>query len=247
MEDTLQPLEAEHELKPNKILILGIAASFLLHLVCALVLLDLPTSSQAPPPSVTYVDLSAPQHPAPMVVPDQQKAPAPVEPVPVPAPVPETPVQTQQPEAVAAQPAATAQPAAPTAAAQPKVEERSHSTMGLGLSKGYFSGLGDGETLRDGIKEYYQEMLQVINERWWMDQQLDKRYLAPVVVNITVARNGVIVGGKILRGSGNQRYDKAVLTALAAASPLPPLPASYDGEFFQAPLRLVPPLNLLTW
>ena len=126
-------------------------------------------------------------------------------------------------------------------------EGRSHTAIGLGLTKGYFRGLGDGGTLREGIKGYYLEMLQGINEKWWLDQQLDKRNLAPVVVNITVARNGEIIGSEIMKGSGNPRYDKAVLAALLAASPLPPLPPSYEGESFQAPIRLVPPLNLMAW
>ena len=119
--------------------------------------------------------------------------------------------------------------------------------MGLGLTKGYFKTLGEGETLRAGVKEYYLDMLQVINEKWWMDQQIDKRHLAPVIINITLARNGMIVDSRILQGSGNSRYDKAVLAALTAASPLPPLPASFDGDFFQAPIRLIPPLNLMAW
>jgi periplasmic protein TonB len=161
------------------------------------------------------------------------------QPTPQVAPAPVSTPQTPQPEA------ATVRPAPPQEA---KVEEqRSHTLLGMGLTKGYFKSLGEGESLRAGIKGYYLEMLQSINERWWMDEKIDKRRLAPVVVNIIVARNGDIVDSKILRGSGNPLYDKAVLAALTAASPLPPLPADYDQDFFQAPIRLVPPLNLMAW
>jgi protein TonB len=48
-------------------------------------------------------------------------------------------------------------------------------------------------------------------------------------------------------GSGNRRYDSEVRKALAAAGPLPPLPANYEGDFFAAPVQLVPPLNLMGW
>ena len=239
MEETLLPLEADQPIKLDKYLVVGVAGSFILHLVCALVLLGLPTGPQAPSPSVTYIDLSAMQHPAPMTTTPKETAPAEVAPEPQSPPVPETPPQAQQPQA------APAQPAAPQ---ETKVEEqRSHTIMGLGLTKGYFKSMGEGETLREGVKGYYLEMLQVINEKWWIDQQIDKRHLAPVIINITIARSGEIIDCKIMRSSGNGRYDKAVLASLAAAGPLPPLPPSYDGASFQAPIRLVPPLNLMAW
>ena len=237
MEDALQPLEAV-QIKPNKFLVVGIAVSVTLHLACVLVLLGLPVGSPSPSAMITYVELNALQHPAPMTVPPSAPAPPKAVQVPRTPPVPENPPQARQPETSPAQPAA----------AETKVEEqRSHTIMGLGLTKGYFKSMGEGETLREDIKGYYLDMLQGINEKWWMDQQLDKRHLAPVVVSITVARSGEIVGSEIMRGSGNPRYDRAVLAALAAASPLPPLPSSYEGDFFQAPIRLVPPLNLMAW
>ena len=262
MEDAFQPLDAV-QIKPNKYLMLGIAVSVLLHLACAFVLLGQPAGSPAPSPAVTYIDLNAAQHPARTTVPNKETAPAKSVQEPQLPQVSENPPQAEPPEALPAKPAESAVPAVPAkppesavpaapaepgATAPPKTEEqRSHSTMGLGLTKGYFKSLGEGETLREDVRGYYLEMLQGINEKWWVDQQLDKRRIDPVVVSITVARNGEIVGSEIIRGSGNPRYDKAVLAAIAAASPLPPLPASYEQDFFQAPIRLVPPLNLMAW
>jgi periplasmic protein TonB len=246
MEDTLQPLAAVQQIKSGKYLVLGITGSIILHTVCAFFLLGQPPEAPAPSPSVTYVDLSTPVRPAPMVTPPQETTPPKIQepqpvpqPIPQPAPMPQTAPQVQQPAAAPAQPAA---------AQESKVEEqRSHTTMGLGLTKGYFRSLGEGENLREGVKAYYLEMLQVINEKWWMDQQLDKHSLAPVIINITVARNGAIVDCYVMRGSGNPRYDRAVLASLQAASPLPPLPANFEGDTFQAPIRLVPALKLMSW
>jgi periplasmic protein TonB len=245
MTDALQHLDAETvQIKPNLYLVLGIIVSIMLHLLCVFILLGLPTGEPARTPAVTYVDLNAAQHPAaPMSVPPKeatlpkiaQKPQAPPPPAPVPAGQP----KVQSPEA------SPVQPATPL---ETRVEEQRSSTiMGLGLTKGYFKSLGEGETLRGDIKGYYLEMLQGINEKWWVDQKLDKRRVRPIVVAITVARNGDIVDSGIVRGSGDSRYDRAVLAALLAASPLPPLPASYEGDFFQAPIRLVPPLNLMAW
>lgn len=99
--------------------------------------------------------------------------------------------------------------------------------------------------MRDDIRMYYFSLLQNINEKWWLDKNIDRKGIREVVMNIIVARNGEIVAKQLIRGSGNAAYDKAVLNALEAAGPLPPLPESYNGDFFQAPIRLVPPLNLL--
>jgi len=215
-----------------------------LHLACAVALFSLLNGSPAPPPSVTYIDLNPAQHAAPaaptMAVPPQA-APAPkLAPEPESPQLPEPPPQAQKSAAPADQPVA--------APREPRAEEKlPHTTLGLGLAKGYFATLGEGETLRVDIKEYYLEMLQHINEKWWLDQQLDKKNIRPVVLNITVARNGEILASAILRGSGNSRYDQAVLAALTAASPLPPLPAKYIGDTFQAPVRLMPPLELMAW
>jgi periplasmic protein TonB len=249
MEDALQPLGAVQQLKTSKYLVLGITCSIFLHLACALVLLGQPAEKPAPSPAVTYVDLSAPVRPAPVVAPLQETTPPKIqEPQPVPQPQPQPRLQpAPTPETLPQAQHSEAAPVQPAAAQEIKIEEtRSHTTMGLGLTKGYFRSLGEGENLREGVKGYYLEMLQVINEKWWMDQQLDKHSLAPVIVNLTVARNGAIIDCYIMRGSGNPRYDRAVLASLQAASPLPPLPANFEGDSFQAPIRLVPALKLMS-
>lgn len=240
MEHALQPLEEEQNTGSSNYFALGIAASVILHLVCTVVLMSLPEGSQTTQ-SVTYVDLSTVREPAPMPAPQTK---APLEPV---APEPQTPVLPETPiappEKIEPSTDVQQQPVAPP---EPVAEQLSQTSLGLGLTKGYFKSLGSGETLREDIKDYYLEMLQGVNEKWWLDPKLDKRG-STIVVNITVARNGEIVESQILSGSGDSRYDRAVLAALAAASPLPPLPITYNGEFFQAPIRLVPPLNLMAW
>lgn len=126
-----------------------------------------------------------------------------------------------------------------------KQESVQQASLGLGITRGFFRSLAEGETLRDDIRMYYFSLLQNINEKWWLDKNIDRKGIREVVMNIIVARNGEIVAKQLIRGSGNAAYDKAVLNALEAAGPLPPLPENYNGDFFQAPIRLVPPLNLL--
>jgi protein TonB len=240
MEDTLQPPGAVHQLKPHKNLLIGIAVSIALHLIFALVLLGLPSGPPRNTQSVTYLDLKALQAPAPMA--------ASSKPAPESETLHEEQTPTQPPTLQQTKPALQAAESTPQPPQQVKVEEeRTRTVMGLGLTKGYFKSIAEGETLRVGIREYYLDMLQVINEKWWLDQQIDKRRVAPIVINITVARNGEILACDVIKTSGDRRYDKAVVAALVAASPLPPLPPSFTGDTFQAPIRLVPPLNLMAW
>lgn len=243
MEQALQPLEPLENpgSRSTRNFALGLAASLALHLVGTVILFSLPQGPESTS-SVTYVDLGTVQAPAPVTAPVEQAAPQPVAPQEEPAPLPETPVVE---EPAAQETTASLQQAA---AAQEAVaaEQKPQTTLGIGLTKGFFESLGSGETLREEIKDYYLEMLQKINEKWWLDPQLQARQ-RPVVVNITVARTGELVDSSILVSSGDRRYDRAVLAAVAAAGPLPPLPHSYELDFFQAPVRLVPPLYLMTW
>ncbi|GFO59434.1 TonB-dependent receptor [Geomonas silvestris] len=240
MTEALQETEAIAHLTVNRKLVLGLVASLFLHLGAAAVLISLSGSQPAHVPAVTYVDLKSVPSPAPPSAPPKQEtATPPVTPEPPVQPAPAEPVKRQPVETPPAQPATPPQ-------AKPD-EDRSHTVLGLGLTRGYFKSLGEGDTLRDDIKAYYLDMLQVINEKWWMNEEIDKRRVAPVVVLLAVARNGSILEARISESSGNRQYDKAVLDSIAKAGPLPPLPASYDMQVFLAPIRLVPPLNLMGW
>lgn len=241
MQDALDPLEEEeYPTSLNKQFASGLAVSLVLHLVLAAVLLGIPGGGEPPRPAVTYIDLKAIPAPVAATPPaEAQPAPQPDEAEEEAEPLPETP---------AAQAAPAQQPAAPTpqpAQPQTAVEERTATTFGMGLTKGYFKPLSDGETLRPDIKEYYLNLLQGVNEKWWLEQKDNK--VAPIVVNITIARNGQIMGSTILESSGNIVYDRAVQKTLESAGPLPPVPANYPGDYFDAPIRLVPPLNLMAW
>ena len=233
--------------------------------------------SKAPAVSVLDLSMVQPKPPAPLpsVPPQVQHEPRPelhtapvpditqVKPQPETAPLakPEVTPEVKPEEMASVKPEAAPAPAPPTPVPAPTaemgpprpvqvVEETTltdPSSLGLGLTKGYFKSLGNGETLREGVKEYYLAMLQVVNQKWWLDPDVTKGRIAPLMIDLIIARNGEIVDKRVLVSSGNPRYDRAVLAAISAANPLPPLPASYQGAYFEAPIRLVPPLNLLSW
>lgn len=247
MEEAVPPFEEEneHPTTLNTALVKGITISLALHLVAALVLLGIPGGGEPARQAVTYVDLNSVPSPQPTPPPAKvsppEPAPEPVaaksEAIPLPdtQPVPEQ-APIEEPKPAAQQPQLQQPEAAP---------ERSRTMFGMGLTKGYFKSLSDGDSLRVNVKEYYLEMLQGINERWWLEQRDEQ--VRPIVVSLTIARNGAIVRSTILQSSGNIVYDRAVQKSLESAGPLPPLPESYADEFFEAPVRLVPPLNLLAW
>ncbi|HJV36801.1 TonB family protein [Geomonas sp.] len=247
MEEALQLPLTEQPIKRNNYLVAGIATSLLLHAACTVFLLAMPSGSHGNR-SITYIDLTLPQGASPAMT------------APAARPAVKTPAVLQTPQPVEkALPVPEAQPApaeqaksAPAPAAntteQPVAgtpEQPVASTFGLGLSRGFFRSIHDGETLRTDVKEYYMAMLDGINNKWWMDKQFDKVRIEPIEVWITIARSGQVLNAQLTRSSGNPRYDKMVLAALSTAGPLPPLPATYEDETFQAPLRLSPPLNLL--
>ncbi len=119
-------------------------------------------------------------------------------------------------------------------------------SFGLGLTSGYFSSLAEGETLRKDIRDYYFSMLREINEKWWLNYDGHSGGLRGAIVQIVVARNGIIVDKTLVRSSGNRSFDRAIFQTLEKASPLPPLPQEYQLNYFSAPLRFVAPLNLFS-
>jgi periplasmic protein TonB len=129
------------------------------------------------------------------------------------------------------------------AASQPEAVQ--DASVGLSITSGYFGTIGEGESLRDDIREYYFEMLRRINAKWWLNRENPQGGRNRAVFYLVIARDGTIVERMMMTSSGNPAYDRAMMRTLEASSPLPPLPESYRGDFFQAPLRFNVPLNLL--
>lgn len=138
---------------------------------------------------------------------------------------------------------AHAQKTLDAAASQPAAMQ--DASLGLSITSGYFSSIGKGETLRDDIREYYFEMLRRINEKWWMNRECHQAGRRGAIFYLVISRTGAIVDRMLMESSGNPVCDRAMLQTLETAGPLPPLPDTYRGDFFQAPIRFNMPLNLL--
>ena len=218
--------------------------SLALHLVASLFALS-PRGSSFKGEVINYVDLkqvSLPHPPAVAPPPAQPAAPAPDMAEPAEQP-PQAPPPEPEPLSGMERLQQEMQKNLADAAANQEVLEQ--NSLGFGLSSGHFSSIAEGETLKGDIREYYFLMLRAINEKWWLSQPGQYRGVRDAIVNIVVARDGTVVMKQFFRGSGNRDFDKSILQAMEAASPLPPLPASYWQDFFEAPLRFVAPLQLL--
>lgn len=119
------------------------------------------------------------------------------------------------------------------------------NSIGIGMTSGYFGSFAEGETLRDDIRVYYFELMRRINEAWWLQSKGNPPVARNASLTLLISREGKIVACELLQGSGNPSQDQLLLSAVKKAGPLPPLPRTYTGNLFTAPIRFVPPLNLM--
>lgn len=117
--------------------------------------------------------------------------------------------------------------------------------LGLGMSHGFVSSLGDGVTLRADIRDYYLLLVERINRQWWdragMLKEAVRQDGSAVLV---ILRDGTLLDRRINRGTGSAEADRALLESIDKSSPLPPLPESYERDVFTAPLKITAPLQL---
>lgn len=213
--------------------------SLLLHLFLSLFVL-IPGRTPVQGRQPLYVDLKAFSPPASPAPASQSSEPA--EPVPLddadPVPVesrPEPPDATDRLQQ-------TMTDSLQQAAKNPEAVHQ--SAIGLGITAGYFGSFAEGETLKSEIREYYFTLMRRINEVWWTHSaSLPVARGASFV--LLVNREGKVVACQLMESSGNQQYDQLLRETVKLAEPLPPLPASFTGAIFNAPIRFVPPLNLM--
>lgn len=170
---------------------------------------------------------------------------APAPPLVEPAPRVATPRPADNEAAQSVQETIVEQPPATTAQLPPPGNAVLAATpLGLGMMHGYFSSLADGRTLREDIRGYYFELVESINRAWWDKAGLLREPLRQDgVFELLVRRDGGLVSLRMLQGTGSNQADRLLREIMNGAT-LPPLPASFTQEIFQAPLRIKAPSNL---
>jgi len=119
------------------------------------------------------------------------------------------------------------------------------SSIGLGMVSGHFASFAEGESLKDDIRVYYFSLMRRINEVWWLSGAAKGNFTYAASVNIHISREGKVLDCELLESSGSREQDQALLDSIKRAEPLPPLPQSFYGRVFNAPLRFIPPLRLM--
>lgn len=126
------------------------------------------------------------------------------------------------------------------------IEDIRKTPLGLGMTYGFVSSLGNGATLREDVREYYLVLVERINKIWWeRAAELSNAIVQDGVVVVAVQYDGTLLGRGISRGTGSPEVDQALLESIDKAAPLPPLPASYGQKVFSAPLKITAPSRLL--
>jgi protein TonB len=222
--------------KAPAIFLVMVAISLLLHLVVSTVVM-MPgrySGASAAPVFVELAQMPASVAPEPVAEPEEAEPPA----------APETPsavADETAPETARLE--RVIRNSLEQAAAEP--EKIHESAIGLGMTSGYFGSFAEGETLRDEIREYYFALMRRINEVWWLNAGGGSRLARGAAINILITREGKIASIEFMEGSGDADYDRLLLETLKKAEPLPPLPRNFPQRMFFAPVRFIPPLNLM--
>jgi len=220
-----------------------LAISLAFHVICAMLFAG-GQSGNIGSPTINYLDLTMSEPAAavsrPSVAASQPATtPPPLTtqtqeeelPAPQPAPLPTEAEQLQQ----------NLKNAVDTAAVQPEAMQK--VSFGLGLMNGHFGTIADGKSLRDDMREYHLSLLRAVNEKWWQNGNRPEG-VSNAIVMVTVARNGDIIGARIMQSSGNPAYDRTMLKSLMDTSPVPPLPSHFEQAVYSAPIRFNAPLTL---
>ncbi|MDR3579836.1 MAG: TonB C-terminal domain-containing protein [Oryzomonas sp.] len=160
-----------------------------------------------------------------------------------------TPPETEPPSNVSPgekplQAPPAAQPS-PKGKAPEEMKELMTTPLGLGMTYGYVSSLGEGNSLREDIRGYYFELVERINREWWKRAVgLKEPIRQDGIIELYLRPDGSIISQRMYQGTGSQEADQILQDVIKAVSPLPPLPASFDRDMFLAPLRIKAPSYL---
>lgn len=140
------------------------------------------------------------------------------------------------------------QSVSPAQQPSPKHDEQARvfqsTPLGLGMAHGYFTGLANGLSLRNDIRDYYFEMVGKINGEWWnRSGALTESLRQDGVVELTIQRDGTIVTVRIIQGTGSRQADRMLMEAILNTR-LAPLPPTYEQDLFAVPLRIRAPSSL---
>ncbi|HBG47193.1 MAG TPA: cell envelope integrity protein TolA [Deltaproteobacteria bacterium] len=100
-------------------------------------------------------------------------------------------------------------------------------------------GAGQRPNLESRYPAYYGVIKARVENNWVYPPGLKDRSIS-VIVSIRIARSGKILEAAVEKSSGNQAFDESLLSAVWKASPFPPLPVEFEGNYLETGLRFCP-------
>ncbi len=94
-------------------------------------------------------------------------------------------------------------------------------------------------TLESNHPAYYSAITERVQSNWAFPEARDNRELS-VIVSIRIKRDGGLLDAWVEKTSGSALFDESLLNAVRRASPFPPLPDGFSGNFLETGLRFCP-------
>lgn len=108
------------------------------------------------------------------------------------------------------------------------------------LLENYAPVTGAGGAVAEDFNIKYRSYLGVIRDRvqqtWAYPEGFAKGNVS-VIVSIRIGKKGNLLESWVEKSSGNSNFDESLLDAVKKASPFPPLPQDFEGNYFETGLR----------
>lgn len=139
---------------------------------------------------------------------------------------------------IASTPETAPPPASPVEEAAPEAGGGQQAATGARIGFAGRSGVTS-ENLQEKYREYYNIIQNRIHENWVYPKGFEYEKIS-VIVSIRIDRKGNLIDSWLEESSGNSRFDASLLSATKKASPFPPLPVDFEGNFLEIGLRFCP-------
>lgn len=100
-------------------------------------------------------------------------------------------------------------------------------------------GVSSGKLLAAKYPAYYGIIRDKVQTQWIYPEGFNAENVS-IIISIKIGRNGKLLDSFVEKSSGNTRFDESLLSAVKKASPFPPLPQDFQGNYLETGLRFCP-------
>ncbi|OGP15714.1 MAG: protein TolA [Deltaproteobacteria bacterium GWA2_55_10] len=100
-----------------------------------------------------------------------------------------------------------------------------------------------GGSLESKYPAYYGIIRDRVQQNWIYPPGT-RESKTSVIISLKIARSGKILDASVEKSSGNTVFDESLLSAVWKASPFPPLPVEFEGNYLETGIRFCPGCQL---